>query len=53
MSRPATTQQARNRAAIANVWVNPLRAGSPCTVLATTNVAASWPPSAPPSVRSR
>src|SRR5215471_4384387 len=52
MSSPATTQQARNRADIANVLVNPVRAGRPSTVLAATNVAASWPPSAPPSVRS-
>jgi hypothetical protein len=52
ISRPATTQQARNTAAIANVWVNPVSAGSPCTVLATTKVAAIWPPTAPPRVRS-
>src|SRR5262249_20703779 len=52
MSSPATAQQARNRADMANVWVNPVRVGRPCTVLAATNVAAIWPPSAPPRVRS-
>ncbi len=52
MSSPAAAQPASTRAAIANVRVNPVSAGSPPAVLPATSVAANWPPSAPPSVRS-
>src|SRR5258708_20517419 len=50
-SSPATTQPTRNSADIANVLVNPVAVGRPCTMFAAPNVAAIWPPSAPPSPR--
>src|SRR5450755_259633 len=50
-NRLASTQRIRNPVAIRKVAVNPVTVGFPRTVLLTMNVAAIWPPSAPPSVR--
>jgi hypothetical protein len=51
-SSPATTQPTRTSADSTSVLVNPVAAGRPCTMPAPTKVAAIWPPTTPPSVRS-